>query len=209
MKKHCFKINGSNVVVSNYAKNAVVNPRYYGNLRSISISSNGGDPVGEPGVSGPSFEDFTLLLRAKNMMNDNKLIQDLKAGKTAEQYFKEIGFNSVYRLSDEELDTLVYNATAVFRYILEAGKWESTVINGHYAPSVMVLLILLKIIKDGHLDKITDGESFYNFCDTFTQREYEIMMKKKKTYPQSYAYENCCTEAANRIIEILNADTKE
>lgn len=205
MEKHCFKINGSNVVVSNYAKNAVVNPRYYGHFN---VSSNGGDPVGEPGVSGPSLEDFTLLLRAKDM-TDEKLVQDLKAGKTAEQYFREIGLSGVFCLNDEEFDTLVYNATAVFRYIVEAGKWNSTVINGCYVPSVMVLLILLEIIKDGHLDKITDGESFYNFCDTFTQREYEIMMKKHNTYSKSNVYEHCCTEAANRIIEILNTDTEE
>ena len=205
MEKHCFKINGSNVVVSNYAKNAVVNPRYYGHFN---ISSNGGDPVGETGVPGPSFEDYTLLLRAKDM-TDEKLVQDLTEGKTAEQYFREIGLSGVFCLNDEEFDTLVYNATAVFRYIVEAGKWNSTVINGCYVPSVMVALILMQIIRNGHLDKITDGESFYNFCETFTEREYEIMLKKRCTYSKSSVYTGCCTEAANRIIEILNADTEE
>lgn len=142
-------------------------------------------------------------------MTDEKLVQDLKEGKTVEQYLRETGWNSVFPLSDEEFDTLVYNATTVFRYILEDGKWNSTVINGCYVPSVMVVLILMHIIRNGHLDKITDGESFYNFCDTFTQREYEIMMKKNKTYSQSCVFGNCCFEAANRIIEILNSDTEE
>lgn len=205
MEKHCFKINGSNVVVSNYAKNAVVNPRYYGHFN---ISSNGDDP-GPCGCPGPSIEDFTLLLRAKDM-TDGKLVQDLKEGKTAEQYFRENDWQQSFFLNDEEFDTFVYNATTVFRYILEAGKWDSTVINGLYAPSVMVALILMKIMKDGqHLDKITDGESFYSFCETFTEREYEIMLKKRCTYSKSSVYTGCCTEAANRIIEILNADTEE
>lgn len=163
----------------------------------------------EHGPEGVSFEGFTLRLFSKNMMNDNKLIQDLKAGKTAEQYFREIGLSGVFCLNDEEFDTLVYNATAVFRYIVEAGKWNSTVINGCYVPSVMVALILMQIIRNGHLDKITDGESFYNFCETFTEREYEIMLKKRCTYSKSSVYTGCCTEAANRIIEILNADTEE
>lgn len=205
MEKHCFKINGSNVVVSNYAKNAVVNPRYYGHFN---ISSNGGDPVGETGVPGPSFEDYTLLLRAKDM-TDEKLVQDLKEGKTAEQYFRENDWQQIFWLNDEEFDALVYNATIVFRYILGAGKWDSVVINGLYGPSVMAVTILMKIIRDGHLDKITDGESFYSFCETFTEREYEIMLKKRCTYSKSSVYTGCCTEAANRIIEILNADTEE
>lgn len=192
-------------MVSHYAKNAVVNPNFY---TQFSVKSTGDYMGDDPGPQGISYEDFKLLSHAKDM-TDDKLVEDLKAGKTAEQYFREIGWFSAFCLNDEEFDTLVYNATTVFRYIVEAGKWNSTVINGRYVPSVMVLLILLEIIKDGHLDKITDGESFYNFCDTFTQREYEIMMKKHNTYSKSNVYEHCCTEAANRIIEILNTDTEE
>lgn len=204
MKKHGIKINGSYAVVHTRTKYAVVNPNFY---TQFSVKSTGCYIGDDPCPDGPFFEDSTLLSHAK-YMTDEKLVQDLKEGKTAEQYFRKIGWNSAY-LSDEEFDTFVYNATTVFRYILETDKWNSTVINGHYVPSVMVVLILNQIIRNGHLDKITDGESFYNFCDMFTQREYEIMMKKESTYSQRRVYENCCFEAAKRIIEILNSDTEE
>ena len=196
-------MNGSNVVGTKYA---VVNPNFYSRF---SVKSTGSYIVDDSGPQGIPFEDSEQLLSHAKDMTDEKLVQILKDGKTAEQYFREIGLNVSFCLSDEEFDTIVYNATTVFKYILDTGKWESTVINGCYIPAVMIVMILIKIIKGGHLDKITDGESFYNFCDTFTQREYEITLKKRNTYTKSFVYTNCCAEAAKRIIEILNADTEE
>ena len=119
-------------------------------------------------------------------------------------YLREQGYPGASSMTEEQFAVFFDNLKNVCYYILDKNLEEANVINSAYNPSVMVFVILATIAKDGYLDKITNAETFYNFCVTYTERECQFITSSgKKTRSKCGLFEKCCEAAAVKIEEVL------
>lgn len=146
-----------------------------------------------------------IMRKSSKYLNEkeNELIRSLEVGASVEPYLRDFGYPERFHLTEEQFSILVDNLQEVWGHILSCGQWKATVINGDYAPAVMALTILYKLIMDGYTDKVTDAEKFYNFCVTYTEREYSIPSNRDAVN----VFLKCCLAAEEKIKDVLkNAD---
>lgn len=149
---------------------------------------------------------FIDIMRKSSKYLEEKeaeLIRSLETGGSVEQYLRDFGYPENYDLTEKQFSILIDNLQKVWEYILSCGQWKAIVINGEYAPAVMALTILYRLIMDGYTDKVTDAEKFYNFCVTYTEREYSIPSNREG----GNVFARCCFAAEEKIKDVLkNAD---
>lgn len=132
-----------------------------------------------------------------------ELVRSLEVGVSIEPYLRDFGYPERFNLTEEQFSILVDNLQEVWEYIFSCGQWKATIINGEYAPGVMALIILYKLITEGYTDKVTDAEKFYNFCVTYAEREYSIPSNREG----GNVFARCCFAAEEKIKDVLkNAD---
>ena len=130
---------------------------------------------------------------------ETELVRSLEVGVSIEPYLRDFGYPERFNLTEEQFSILVDNLQEVWEYIFSCGQWKATIINGEYAPGVMALIILYKLITEGYTDKVTDAEKFYNFCVTYAEREYSIPSNREG----GNVFARCCFAAEEKIKDVL------
>ena len=169
------------------------------------------DPVGEPGLPGI---ETTLMQELQHFQLERSIFQNMTTAEdiklaTSEDYLREHGYPSRHGMNEEQFSAFLKNVQFVCNYIIENNLEDCDVINSYYNPSVMVFAILEMISIDGYIDELTDAEKFYNFCQTYTERECSIAMGKiNPDTDKERVYRECCLAAAKKIEEVLSNDSE-
>lgn len=169
------------------------------------------DTVGEPGLPGI---EATLMQELQHFQLERSIFQNMTTAEdiklaTSEDYLREHGYPSRHGMNEEQFSAFLKNVQFVCNYIIENNLEDGDVINSYYNPSVMVFAILEMISIDGYIDELTDAEKFYNFCQTYTERECSISMGKiNPDTDKERVYRECCLAAAKKIEEVLSNDSE-